>query len=145
MASALFLYKIEQEYQAYPWIVRSWQVESAGTWAVDGERAAERAQEVMQQKGLDIRNHRSRAVNRDLLARFSLILTMEKSHKEALQVEFPELAKRIFLLSEMVGNYDDIHDPVSGTLADYRAAADELDQLIDKGFDKICQLAQENV
>ena len=120
------MYKVEQEYQMHPWIVRSWRVESAGTWAREGELAIDSAREVLQRKGLDIRNHRSRSVNRDLLAKFNLILTMEKNQKEALQVEFPEFANRIYLLSEMVGGNNDIPDPIGGTLADYQETADDL-------------------
>jgi protein-tyrosine phosphatase len=69
---------------------------------------------------------------------------MERSHKEALSVEFPDLAKRIYLLSEMAGATHDVHDPYGGSIADYRDTARELESLLEKGFDHIVRLAQGN-
>ena len=50
----------------------------------------------MSQRGLDIRDHRSRTVTAEMLESSDLILTMETGHKEALQVEFPSLSEPDF-------------------------------------------------
>jgi protein-tyrosine phosphatase len=136
------MYKIEQKFNDKPWIVRSWKVESAGTWAREGDLAADLAQEAMQEKGLDLRNHRSRRISRELLEVYDVVLTMEKNHKEALWSEFPDLSKRIHLLSEMVGAEFNIPDPIGGTIIDFREIARILDSLLEQGFDKICQLSE---
>jgi protein-tyrosine phosphatase len=70
----------------------------------------------MKTMGLDTSGHRSRRVTGEMMADFDLILTMEAGHKEALLVEFPELAGRIYMLSEMVGDRRDIADPIGGPL-----------------------------
>lgn len=120
-----------------------WQVDSAGTWAVGDQPAAEKSQLMMSLRGLDIHEHRSKQVDRSLLAEYDLILTMEQSHKEALQVEFPELAERIHLLTEMVGRKQDIRDPIGGSREAFQETADELETLIDRGFERIEELAKQ--
>jgi len=136
MAEALFKQKIATRPDA-----ASWRIESAGTWAPEGEPAAARSQLVMSEFGLDISRHRSRCVNRELLRPFHLILTMEQGHKEALRVEFPDIAGRIFLLSEMAGSFYDIRDPMGGPLEDFRDTASELNRLLTDGLERIIQLA----
>ena len=87
---------------------RNWRIESAGTWAVYGEQAAPRAIKVLKARGIDLSAHRSRVVDPNMLSQMRLILVMEKGHKEALQVEFPRYASKVFLLSEMVGEADKV-------------------------------------
>jgi protein arginine phosphatase len=137
MAAALFhasLQKIRQDWQ-------DWQVESAGTWASDGKTASKYSQMVMHRRGLDIRGHRSRTVTAEMLANSDLILTMEPGHKEALRLEFPFAASRIFLLNEMVGTSDSIVDPYGGTLQEYEATASLMERVIDRGMERILSLA----
>jgi protein-tyrosine-phosphatase len=137
MAAALFhlrLQKVRQDWQ-------DWQVESAGTWATNGKTASKNSQVVMTRRGLDIRGHRSRTVTAEMLADSDLILTMEPGHKEALSLEFPFAAPRIFLLNEMIGTADSIVDPYGGTLQEYEATASLMESIIEKGMDRILSLA----
>jgi protein-tyrosine-phosphatase len=122
---------------------QEWRIESAGTWAPEGATAAEKAQQVLWKQDIDLTLHRSRSVTREMLEHFNLILTMERGHKEALQVEFPRLAGRIYLLSEMVGKSHDIQDPIGGSSVDFQDTAEELHRLLSQGLGTILQLAQE--
>jgi protein-tyrosine phosphatase len=126
-----------------PESVRNWRIESAGTWAIKGETAAWKTLEVLQSRGIDARGHRSRPVDVDLLNSFQLILTMEKGQKEALRIEFPQIAKRVFTLSELSGPAYDLEDPIGGSTADFEATAREIDELIRRGFDRLVQLSEE--
>jgi len=117
-----------------------WRVESAGTWTQNGIPATRFAQITMQQRGLDISAHRSREVTGDLLRQFDLILTMEEGHKEALRFEFPEVAGRVFLLSEMADKAFEIDDPVGQPLETYRRTADEIHALLEAGLERIQEL-----
>jgi len=74
---------------------------------------------------------------------FNVILTMERGQKEALQVEFPERAARVFLLTEMIGQIYDIQDPIGGSMADFRDTFDEVQFILKNGFDRIQELARE--
>lgn len=137
MAEALLQAKLEEED-----LSGDWRVESAGTWASAGHPAAALSQQVMEARGIDISQHRSKGVEGGYLEKFDLILTMERNHKEALQVEFPELSDRIYTLSEMAGQKFDIEDPMGGSEADFEATADEIERLIEAGSEKIKRLAQ---
>ena len=136
MASAIFK-EILKENQ----VSDQWQVESAGTWALDEEPAADGSQTVMGKRGLDISNHRARSVSRDLLQSFDLILTMERGHKDALRAEFSEIANRVYMLSEMADQKKDIEDPYGGNIAEYEDAANEIKDFLISGFEKIHKLA----
>ena len=121
-----------------------WTVRSAGTWAHWVRGASQFSVDVMAQKGFDITNHRSRMVDKHLLDQSDLVLCMEQGHVEALKVEFPAHADRIFLLSEMIGQRFGVNDPYGGTLTMYQQMANELTMLIDGGLDRIIVLASSN-
>ena len=135
MAMAILRSKVEQ-------LPGEWKIESAGTWAVEGIPASPKTQEVMAELGLDLRDHRSRMVTREMLSAFNLILVMEPGQKEALNIEFPGAASRIYLLSEMIGAIFTITDPVGGEIEGYRTTAREIEQILTDGLEKIVNLAQ---
>lgn len=120
----------------------NWRIESAGTWAMDGQLVSTNSQLVLQQRGLDASGHRSRSVSPQMMDQFNLILVMEPGHKEALQVEFPHAAGKIFLFSEMVGLKYPVVDPYGRSLNDYEQTARELEQIFDQGFETIARLAR---
>ena len=128
LAEALFREMVSAQAQ-------KWEIASAGTWASAGQRAAKNTREILTQRGIDVSNHRSQPVARELLEMFPLILVMEKGHKEALRVEFPDLASRVYLLSEMVGEQLDIYDPIGGSLFDFEDMAKEVERYLQDGFE----------
>ena len=117
----------------------SWRVESARTWATPGVPATPQGVQVMAQRGLDTSQHRSRSISKGLLDQFQLILTMESGHKEAIQVEFPDLANRVFLLTEMAGHKVSIKDPIGEPFFKYQSTAREIDEWITRGLPKILE------
>jgi protein-tyrosine phosphatase len=139
MASTLFKDIVSRELSDQG----GWLIESAGTLAVEGMPAAKNSRLVMNERGFDIEDHRSQTVDRDLLNKFDLILTMERHHKESLSIEFPEISGRVYVISEMVGHAYDIWDPVGGTLNEFRATADELADILTQGYGRIKRLAVE--
>ena len=118
-----------------------WTIELAGTWAPEGEPAAQRTQMVLRELGIDLQDHLSRQVNREMLSRFNLILVMERGHKEALQIEFPQIAERVYLLSEMVDANFEIQDPIGMSSSDFMLTRAEISQILTTGLDKISKLA----
>jgi protein-tyrosine phosphatase len=119
-----------------------WRVESAGTWALRAQPAASIAVELLSLRGINMDGHRSRGVSREMLASFDLILTMEKGQKEALQVEFSEHKDRIFLLTELVEGCEDIEDPIGGSQLDFENTIHLLDDILERGFDKLVGLVE---
>ena len=121
-----------------------WRIDSAGTWAIDGAPAAVNTQRVLQSRGIDISDHRSRLITEKILSEYNLVLTMERGHQEALKVEFPQFANRIYLLSELIDKKFDIEDPVAGPLVDYQDTAREIELILSDGFEKITILSDDD-
>ena len=139
MAAALFQVQLSKVEPAW----KTWKVDSAGTWASDGQPASDYSCQIVAKYGIDISRHRSKTVTRELLDPFDLILTMEAGQKEAIQVEFPHLAKRVFMLSEMQGNKVNVQDPYGGSLASYERAEATIVRMLTNGIDRIRALVAE--
>jgi protein-tyrosine-phosphatase len=120
---------------------KKWHIASAGTWARKGAPAAILSQLVVQGMGIDLSEHESQPVTSELVKRYDLVLTMERQQKEGLILNFPEYANRIYMLSEMVGRFEDVPDPVMGEIGDYQASAKMMERFLSGGLDKITQLA----
>ena len=133
MASALFQARLKAEREDW----EQWLVDSAGTWATEGQLASANSVKAMASRDLDISKHRSKEVSEAFLEMFDLVLTMEMSHKEALRAEFPRLAERIFLLSEMSGPARNVEDPYGLALKDYEKTAQEIESYVQTGFAEI--------
>jgi|WetSurMetagenome_2_1015567.scaffolds.fasta_scaffold124231_2 protein-tyrosine phosphatase len=123
---------------------QDWRIGSAGTWAQPGKPAASGARILMADRGMDISRHRSRPVTLKLITSSDLILTMESGQKESLHIEFASATNKVFLLSEMTGEVIDVQDPINGTLTDYQDVADCIQDLVEHGFEKICDMAIKN-
>jgi protein-tyrosine phosphatase len=138
MAEALFRSRLKEEHLN----AKSWRVESAGTWSTEGSALSKRAQQVLKERGLNMHQHRARTVTRPMLEEFDLILTMEAGHKEAIRIEFPSVAGRVFMLSEMEGSTVPVDDPYGKSLEDYQATAELIDQLLKNGLSRIMALVE---
>jgi protein-tyrosine phosphatase len=137
MAAALLTQLLERE-----GLASHYRVDTAGTWAKEGEPAASLAQEVMRERGLDLSHHRSRRVSGDLLRGYQLVLVMEAGHREAMLAEFPEVGARLHLLTSMAGERYNIEDPAEGTIEAYRILADELEDALRRGLPRILRLLE---
>ena len=140
LAAAIF--RKELETRGFP--LQDWVISSAGTWAEGGLDALPLAQHSAQELGISLVGHRSKIVTEKILSDHALVLTMEHGQKEALQVEFPQFAGKIYLLSEMIGQIYEIDDPVGGSLSGYHQAGRSILKIIREGMDKIITLATDN-
>ena len=119
----------------------AWRIESAGAWAQEGAPAAPLARRALGEWGLDLPDHRSRSVSRELLQGFQLTLAMERGQAEALRAEFPDLAPRVYLLSEMAGRGTDLPDPPDGRLVEVLDLARRIRELLVQGLERVLSLA----
>ena len=136
MAAGLFQQQIEQAGEA-----DRWQIASAGTWAENQRTATTFARTTMTERNIDISGHRSRLLDGDLLRGVDVILVMTRHHREAICAEFPEVADRTLMMSQLIGQTFDIVDPVQGTLDDYRRCAADLQQILTDGYPRLVELA----
>ena len=119
-----------------------WVVSSAGTWAKDGLSPLSQAIRFAMTKGLNIDNIRSREVTKTILEEADLIVVMSEGQREALSFEFPQVKKRIFLLSEICeGQTYDIPDPVEKLDETPEELGDEICNMVFSSFINICKTA----
>ena len=122
-----------------------WKIESAGVWDMGDQQVAANTRLVLEEHGIDLNDHTSCTVTSTMLSEFNLVLVMEDIHKEVLKLAFPEYTDRIYMLSEMVGEFYDIVDPIGRSLADFKETALEMEQILTEGFEKISILAVEKL
>ncbi len=107
---------------------------SAGLSAFPGGPASPEAVAVMKQRGLSLVHHQSRAVSDRLIAHADLVLTMTRSHRNAIIQRWPELAAKTHLLSDSSG---DVSDPFGGPESVYAACAVQIEEYLRGWVDQI--------
>lgn len=112
-------------------------VASAGVYGVDGSGASAPGVEVLSERGIDISSHVAHTVSQQEIAEADLVLVMEEGHRRTLFYSYPQYLTKVFLLSEMSGDYGDVKDPYRRPKAEYQICADRLEKLIDEGYQNI--------
>jgi protein-tyrosine-phosphatase len=120
-----------------------WRIESAGVWAYGSAPATENAQRVMKERRLDLSHHRSQPATNELLSQFDLVVVMTREHRDALLAQMPALGGRVYLLREIGGETGDFADPVGGDLETYQRAANEIWDMLSRGFQTITSMIKE--
>ncbi len=115
------------------------EVDSAGTYALIGHPASEGSRHAMQQRGLDIRDHRAKQISSDLVTNADLILVMEEHHRRSIFVTWPKAIAKTLLLSELAGDHADIADPYGGELWEYEETATIIENYIHRGMPQLIQ------
>ncbi len=97
-------------------------VSSAGLQAPPGQPASANAVLVAREHGADLSGHRTRPLNLELVGQSDLILTMTKSHRDAILRAYPSARGKVYSLSEFSGLTErgDLIDPYGGDPARYR-------------------------
>jgi protein-tyrosine-phosphatase len=140
MAEVLFRQEVARRGET-----RQWQIHSAGTWAEPGLPATQFSQTVMARRQIDLAEHRSQPVDDELLRAADVILVMTHNHQEALQAEFPEIGRRVYLLSQLVDRSFDIEDPYGGSLDDYEVCADDIQNILTDGWTRLVELTERGI
>ena len=98
-------------------------IESAGMFATDGEKATPEAIEAIRKYEIDLESHLSQQITPELIEKSDLIVTMTEAHKMVLQ----DMAKeKTCTLCELADISGDIEDPYGGDVEDYTEVADKL-------------------
>lgn len=111
---------------------------SAGTSAWDGAAASDGALLVGMERGLDLSQHRSQTLTREVVANADLILAMGPHHLE--RVEALGGSGKSHLLTDYASRgatVKPVNDPIGGELEVYRATADELDVEVRRVLDRV--------
>ena len=86
-------------------------VQSAGISAMMGGRPTAEAVTVMADMGIDLSGHESQPLTEQLVRHADLLITMTRSHRQAILTEWPDAADHTRLLCQ---GGQDVADPVSG-------------------------------
>lgn len=89
------------------------EVKSCGTATLSGLSASKPAIEVLRREGIDISGHKAVPVNPPLLDWADVILVMEERHRQQIVEDYPQVEKKVFLLTEFANQgKKDIIDPI---------------------------------
>jgi len=108
-------------------------VASMGIHAQEGNSATEFAITVCREASIDIETHRSRPLDPDELKKSHLIFTMESIQVDFIDLFFPQVSDRIFMLGtwpERKRKKADIPDPVGRSINAYRKTFQHLEERI---------------
>jgi protein-tyrosine-phosphatase len=114
-------------------------VDSAGTEAQVGGKAAKLAMEVMKEEGIDLSEFRSKPVDERLVRESKIILTMTLRQREGVLESFPAAKGKTFTLKEFAGNCEDVEidDPYGFDRETYRWCAREIKDNLNKIVPKL--------
>lgn len=129
MAAALFEAALARRLGVDP-RAAGWSVASAGVAAARGAPAAANAVAVLRDRGLDIRQHRSRPLDEELVARAWRVIGLTPGHRQSIQEAWPEHAEKVLLLDPR-----GVPDPIGGDLATYRACAEHIERRLEHLLD----------
>lgn len=105
----------------------TWKVESAGVACFGASPPTTEAVRALQKYGIDISNHRSRALTKDMVDKASVIYAMAQHHVDAI-LEFEPGADQKTQLLDPDGN--DIADPIGMGQDFYDKTAKMLEKLL---------------
>ncbi|QDV14905.1 Low molecular weight protein-tyrosine-phosphatase YwlE [Rosistilla oblonga] len=125
MAEALLKKRIDERFGNSPSGAIIPSVSSVGLAAMPGDQAATQAVDVMRERGLDISGHESQPFGEQTIRSADLILTMTRSHRNAILQRWPHAQDRVFTVRRDGG---DISDPVGSPVQIYQACADQIDR-----------------
>ena len=120
-------------------------VSSAGTWAVDGEMAPINTLVACDEHYVDVRKHLSTRVTEELFSKSDLILVMEKSHKQKIVNNMPQIHRKVFMLKSFQSDEPeaDVQDPMGRDLDYFRHAFEEIEFEVKRIFPYLVKVANE--
>jgi protein-tyrosine phosphatase len=120
-------------------------VSSAGTGTADGFPATDYAVEAAHHWDIDISNHRSTVLTKDIVYQADLILAMSHEHVEKILTLDRGAASKTYLLKGFPSPYNPgqerVEDPIGGSLEQYNQTFLELDEVIRKMFPRIVEMS----
>ncbi len=106
------------------------EVKSAGTLKIENAPAAIESIEITRQYDIPLAQHRSRALNRELLSEADLVFCMSMNHLNYINSHFPEFKDRVFLLKQWqekkILSNPSIADPIGHNLDFFKKTFNQI-------------------
>ena len=110
---------------------------SAGTSAVEGDRASVHARTVAKEKGLDLDSHVAATVSLQHVVQADVILTMRDEQKAEMLARFPEVEGKVSVIGEYLDDPGhEVPDPFGKSLDEYRKTAATIEYFAHLFFEK---------
>ncbi|MCB5250449.1 MAG: Sua5/YciO/YrdC/YwlC family protein [Candidatus Cloacimonadales bacterium] len=109
-------------------------------YLIDNKPISKNSAIVLASWGIDTSDHRSRILNKKILADNDYILTMTLGVKNVLLEIFPLAANKIFTIGEITGTNMDIEDPFGLEIEHYIKMA----EIVKKEVDKLAEIIKNN-
>ena len=105
-----------------------WDICSAGVMAGYGAPASRFGVKAMRELAIDMKEHRSQPMGRELVADANLIVVMTAAHRDVLLERYPDAGDKIVLLKacDPASDGGDLLDPIGLSLDVYRHIRDEI-------------------
>ncbi len=128
MAEALLRHALAAE--AEP--LKSARILSAGVAGRGGDPISENSRIALKKVGIELKDHRSRALTTELINQADAIFCMTESHRAVIQLSFDRPPRNIYLMREFMPREADkeIGDPYGSDLRHYEACRDEMVEAI---------------
>jgi protein-tyrosine phosphatase len=111
---------------------RGYHVESAGTVAFGGAPASVEAIEVLKARGIDLRGHRSQALDAARIRRSDYLFAMTASHLRTVEQMVPDFRGVARRLSN-----EDIDDPIGGSREVYARCAERIETALKSQLEEV--------
>jgi protein-tyrosine phosphatase len=128
MAEAL----LQHALRGQPEPLQSIKVVSAGVAARQGERVSENSVTALKKVGIDLSQHSSQPLTRELVDDALAIFCMTESHRAMIELNFEPPPRHLYLFREFMPppTEPQIADPFGGPLKLYEACRDEMVEAI---------------
>ncbi|SDL17288.1 ribose 5-phosphate isomerase B [Halarsenatibacter silvermanii] len=105
---------------------------SAGLTAIRGGRMDERAKMALKKTGIEPDEHSSRPLDKDLVKRSDLILTMTASQAREIKERYPQKEEYVFSLGEFTEDGRDVNDPFGGSQSTYEKTREQMEKMMEE-------------
>ncbi len=122
----------------------AWDVSSAGVIGYDDDPADSYASIAMSSVfGLTLHGHQARSISADMVADATVVLAIDSSIMHVLRGQYPDRADRMVTLGHLAGCPRDIPDPYRMDISAWITYAQEIDQLLRAGLERLIELVQQ--
>lgn len=111
-------------------------IHSAGVAALTGARTHPIVLDMLRKAGINMRAHRARQCDIDLLSQADLVLVMEQSHLKWLSAIYPHFHGRSFLMGQWQDKKE-VPDPIGQSREVFESVRDQIEAHADEWAEKI--------
>jgi glycine hydroxymethyltransferase len=122
--SSMAEYLFHQHLESHP----GWDVCSAGVMSGHGAPASRYAIKAAREVAVDMKEHRSQPITRELVDDASMLVVMTRTHRDILCERYPDAEPKVALLKsfDASADGDEVMDPIGLSLDVYRHVRDEI-------------------